>query len=241
MDVPEMHLEFDITLDKVASEAYPEFLSKEKDFFLTEFQSRFIKQRYGGNNNYRTSFEESQKRTDDLKNLVVTRFCELENVEYYEMSNMFVSRAKLDSLYEDEDLSIASGDEYFLYIKGMAQTCNDSKSCCMFHGVKQVQQDDLTKIIKDPFNKPKGHRPVIFFEDGDIFVTAGLVVPESFMVTFIRTPKAISLGYNGEPEQQCELSEHTHKEIVQGAVEIALENIESRRIETQLMNVNQSE
>ena len=31
----------------------------------------------------------------------------------------------------------------------------------------------------------------------------------------------------------CELSEHTHKEIVQLAVNIAIENIESKRLQTQ--------
>lgn len=238
MNVDRMHLEFDITVDKLSSETYQEIYPQEKDYYLNEAQSRFLKVRYGGNNLYRTSFEQSQKRTDDLKNLVVSRYAITAPVDYYPFH---ASRVNLDMLYKDEDLEIESADIYTFYIKSMVRTCNSDQTCCKYHGVKQVQQDDITKILKDPFNKPTNYNPILFFEDGDVFVSAGDTYPDSVFITFIRKPLDISLGYGEDPEQQCELSEHTHKEIVQMAAKICIENIESQRIQTQQLNINESE
>jgi hypothetical protein len=51
----------------------------------------------------------------------------------------------------------------------------------------------------------------------------------------------MSLGTYGIPLSQCELSEHTHKEIIQMAVGIALENLESPRQQTQVTNLQNIE
>jgi len=231
MVVQEMHDEFKITLDKVDSQAYPEFLDGEIDFFLNEAQIRLIKTRYGKNNLYRAGFEELQKRTDDLKGVVVSKFCEVSLVQHYNIIGDIVYRADLNSLFEDLELSQPSSSEYMLFVKGAAYTCKSN--CCAWHKVKLVQQDDITTVAGDPFNKPAPERPIIFFEDGDIFVWAGKgTTINGFLVTFIKNPLKINLGTYGGLQQNCELSEHMHKEIVQLAVRIALENIEAPRQQT---------
>ena len=244
MTVQEMHNEFKITLDKVDSQAYPEFLDGEVDFYLNEAMDRFIKTRYGRNNMYRVGFEEIQKRTDDLKALVVSRFTEMTFVPEYIATGKNVFRANVDILFNDEARTIASQDEYMLYIKATAHTClTDQEDCCDWHEVNLVQQDDLASVVSDPFNKPKPGRPVIFFEDTDVFVWTGAnAIVDNFLVTFIRKPLDVNLGTYSGPVQDCELSEYTHKEIVQMAVRIALENIESPRQQTQeILNVRNVE
>ena len=75
----------------------------------------------------------------------------------------------------------------------------------------------------------------MIFEDGDIFVwtEAGASI-ENFLVTFLKRPAQLHKGtYGTMTPVQCELGEYTHKEIVQMAVKIALENIESPRQQTQ--------
>ena len=244
MNVATMHRELDITLDKVDSSAYPEFLIGEKDYFLTEAQHRIVKTKYGGNNVYRTGFEQSQKRSDDIKNLVVSRFAQVSVSPHYVEVGDNIYKADLNSLFTSEDLSTVSDSEYMFYIKSAAKTCYISKAnCCGYHKVKLVQQDDISSISGDPFNKPTPERPIIFFEDGGILIWGGKdATIESFMVTFIRRPKDINLGGYDGPEQDCELSEHVHKEIVQLAARIALESIESPRQQTQEgLNVRQQE
>lgn len=232
MLIQQFHREFKIALDKVDSSAYPEFQSGEIDYYLNEAQDRFIKQRYGYNNIYRSGFEQLQKRTDDLKNLVVTRYASVSEVPHYKSAGYNVFKANISDLYNDLELESQATETYMLFIKALANTCADE--CCEWGKVKLVQQDDFSTLEKDPFNKPKLDKPIMFFEEGNIFIWAasGAVI-DNFLVTFIKRPAQMNLGtYNG-PAVQCELSEYTHKEIIQMAVGIALENIESQRQQSQ--------
>ena len=81
MTIEQLHTEFKVFFDKVDSEAYTEFLDGEIDIMLNEAILRLVKRRYGINNIYKKGFEETQKRTDDLKELVVTRFADVVNSE----------------------------------------------------------------------------------------------------------------------------------------------------------------
>lgn len=241
MTIEQFHLEFKVAFDKVDSSAYPEFESGEIDIYLNEAQDRFVKQRYGYNNIYGVGFEQIQKRTEDLKEIVKSRYTALEKVDSYEEMGMNVYKADIYDLYQDKGLTTASTDEYMFFIKALANSCSDT--CCVFSKVKLVQQDDIATIIADPFNKPKLNKPIIFFEDGSIYIwTVEGATVDGFYVTFIKRPAKMNLGTYGGTKTECELSEHTHKEIVQMAVGIALENIESPRQQTQeVLNVKKVE
>ena len=243
MTIEQFHIEFKVFFDKVDSAAYPEFLDGEIDIYLNEAQDRIIKQRYGKNNMYRSGFEEIQKRTDDLKNLVKTRFCPVTQDTSYAFVGDNVYRADLSSLFEDGSLTVASTDQYRFYLKSIAQTCEADGNCCTWSRVKLVQQDDVSSIASDPFNKPMKDRPIVFFEDGDIFVwTANPFIVGGFQVTFLKVPAQMNIGTYGQPRVDSELSEHLHKEILQEAIEIALENISSPRVKTQgPINVTKAE
>ena len=71
MTVKEMHYDLSLRLDKLDSLHYDNLLAPEKDVYLNRAQITIIKQRYGLNNSYLQGFEESQKRIEDLKTLVV--------------------------------------------------------------------------------------------------------------------------------------------------------------------------
>ena len=202
-----------------------------------------MKQRYGRNNLFKAGFEQTQKRTDDLKNLVRTRFTSLSSATMYQYISDNVYRADLESLYTDGELTAPSTDKYQFYLKSVAQTC-DAAECCTWSRVKLVQHDDISPLADDPFNKPTKGRPVIFFEDGDIFVwTSPGHSIKGFQVTFIAEPVHMHLGtYDSLVDVECELSSHLHKEILQNAINIALENLASPRIQTQgPVNVQQTE
>lgn len=241
MTIQEMHLEFKISLDKVDSQAYPEFLDGEIDYYLNEAQDRIVKQRYGTNNIYRKGFEESQKRTDDLKNLIRSKFCSITQSTAYTSLGFNVYEANLSVLYNDKAKTVLSTDEYLFYLKSMAEACVGS--CCATNKVRLIQQDDLTEIAADPFNRPTPKDQIVFFENGNLMIwTDDTSVVQNLFVTFLKIPVKMDLGTYGGTETDCELSEHMHKEVVQMAVGIALENIESQRTESQqVINVNKVE
>lgn len=70
MTVSEMHIAFDLLLDKTNSLQYPSFLPEEKDFWLNMALRKFIKTRYSGLNVKQEGFEQSQKRIDDLRTII---------------------------------------------------------------------------------------------------------------------------------------------------------------------------
>ena len=244
MTVAEMHREFKISYDIIDSSAYPELLDAEIDFYLNEAMNRFIKKRYDKNNLYRKGFEEMQKRTEDLKALVVSRFADVVAVPSYTSIGDLVYRADVSALFDDIGHTTASTDKYMFYLKMSVDTCSDvGATCCGWNRVNLVQHDDLSTVARDPFNKPSDVYPIVFFEDQDIFIWTGkTAIARNVLITFLRTPLAISLGNYGVPLQVCELSDHTHKEIVQMAVQITIENLQSPRVQTnEAVNVDNIE
>jgi hypothetical protein len=243
MTIEEFHREFKVFFDKADSSAYPEFLDGEIDIYLNEAQERIIKQRYGKNNVYRSGFEEIQKRTEDLKELVVTKFASLSINPAYQDIDDNVYEADLSNLFDEALLVTPAEEEYMFYLKASARTCKSDVTCCQWSKVKLVQHDDIGGITDDPFNKPKKGRPIIFFENGNIMIwTAPTLVVEGFQVTFLKRARLLNIGTYGNPVSECELSEHLHKELLQEAIQVALENIGSPRVQTQgPLNVQTSE
>ena len=71
MNVAEMHRRVNMLLDKINSMQADTLLAEEIDAALNMAQEQFIKNRYNRANKYARGFEESQKRIDDLSNLIL--------------------------------------------------------------------------------------------------------------------------------------------------------------------------
>jgi len=220
MLIDRFHIEFQLSLDKRDNSAVPELEPEVMDYFLNEAQDRFIKLRYGKNNIYKSGFEEIQKRTDDLKALVRTEIIPTTAVAYE------------DGIYRLDIDALPSGDLYMFYLRCRAEV--EKENCAgKYVDVNLVQQDKLNRALVDPFNRPSYGHPILYFEDRDIFIATDNTysVPNA-KLTYLKRPAQMNVGTYGQPRVECELSEYTHKEIVQLAVDIALENIESQRVQT---------
>jgi hypothetical protein len=238
MTAAETIIQIKVFLDKIDSQAYPEILQEELDLYVNEMIQRFVKTRYNENNLYKKGFEESQKRTDDLRTLVVTRFSQITEQQVYSSQGMHTFQADLETLFDDVNHQIPSTDVYMFFLKANVNRCKNG--CCSWQRSKQVQQDDLLSITADPFNRPV-NIPVTFFENGNLNVwVPDEVEVDNVAVTFIRRP-AIFNSLDTVPVD-IDLPEHTHTEIVQGVVGIILENIESQRQQSQqVLQVNKEE
>ena len=226
MNIARFHIEYQLTVDKRDSSAVPELEAEVIDYFLNEAQERYIKSRYESLNVYKAGFEAIQKRTDDLRSIVKT-----------EDINTAVVAGETNTFK-----AVLSGttSPYMFYIRGRA---NMVKTGCAnkTQGVNLVRHDSLDRILLDPFNKPNYGNVVAYFEDSDFFViTDGTFTVPSVKITFLKRPNLMNVGSYGGAVVDCELPEHTHKEIVQYAADITFENIESKRLETvkrQLLNI----
>lgn len=185
---------------------------------MNTYQDEFIKQRYGVTNNKRQSFEQSQKRIDDLKNLVINIILAPQpnnqdnidvNAQFVELpvDYWFTVQERVDITYKD-----CHGND-------VTEKAN----------VRAITHDNFNEVINDPFNKPNNKKVLRLMAQGFTeLIHAPNVTIDFYNLRYIKKPRRVSLTGN----VTFELSEHTHEEIVNGAVSLALESIESMRIKT---------
>lgn len=229
MTIAEFHTEFKTRVDKIDALLLPNLLTSEIDLLLNQAQDRFVKQRYGKNNVKRESFEETQKRIDDLK--AITRNVIIAPSAYSASTNIdanarffilpldywFIIQERAEVTYED-----CHGDDVTELVE-----------------VRPTEHNEFTKVIKDPFKKPSTAKVLRLMENGMVeLVFDPDVTLVSYRLRYIKAP--VRMSYTGSVT--CELSSHTHSEIVDLAVSIALEYVESKRtpgFNTNSLNTNE--
>lgn len=289
MTVAEMHIAVKMGLDKSEALSLPAFQTEEIDFWLNEAVERFIKTRYSGNNTpFAKGFEQSQKRVDDLRTLILeTRISPIAASAIYDKPNSFI--------VESADFP----SNYFLFL-------NDEVSITFTHsgtgtsvtlrtGVTECTSDSYLTKVSDPYGEHILHmntaRPLrLFSEKGVELITDGNYAVPYYYMRYIRKPNVINLittttvpsgsiavgktylvvgnnivynsitytpgntfiGITGVTTftgtgtinllaSNCDLPEHTHREIVDMTVNKLLENIESPRYQTHTNELNKIE
>lgn len=101
MTIQEMHIAVNLGVQKIASFQADNLLPQEIDHELNNAMNRLIKQRYlPMGNKYQKGFEQSQKRIDDLRNLVVTSKIQSYYLgESVENGEFFIERTRLPQDY----------------------------------------------------------------------------------------------------------------------------------------------
>jgi hypothetical protein len=220
MTVDEMHIAFNLGLQRMNANAYDTFLNEEIDFFLNRAQDRFIKERTNVKSDpRRDGFEGSQKRLDDIRVLVQQNFNE-------------TFPAQEGAQWIQGDLPV----NYIHLVTVQADVhynrCGDvtTSDPSMMVPVRVVDNAEVYTMNRNPFAKSNIDSPMAtvsrddlkVYQDGKSFILKGITLD------YIRKPRVIDLSLN----QDCELAEHTHQEIVDIAVKNVLEAIESPRYQT---------
>jgi hypothetical protein len=241
MTVDEMHIEFKVGLDKTDSLNYPNFEPDEIDLWLNRAQDKFVKQRYG-HDMKGENFEETQKRTDDLREVVT-------DATLPPTAGDFGSKPNSTTFILPDDVEVLAGGKYWFAINEECEIsyidCNGS-SVTERKNVKPIQHDDYNKLINDPFNKPYRSK-ILRLMKGHL---VELIGDDTFAITryflrYIKEPVRINLEILGIDDDEveivieagvdCELADHTHVEIVNLSVSMALENIGSPRYQTSMI------
>ena len=232
MTVSDMQLAIRLNLDKSTSlVGAVDFLPEELDFWLNEGQNRFIEQRLFGNNPKQQSFDQTQKRIDDLRSLVVT------------MTNLSLSSSTLGSNIKEVSLPISDATSpYMFYID--SRVYDSSNNVLQTEGI--VSYNIVNRYLEDSINKPYIRRPlVVFYHTGTgdkigFIYSSTEFVPTKCDITYIKKPKVLTSNIPTTYQTNtCELPEHTHREIVSIVTNLLIENIESPRIQT-FSQINES-
>lgn len=245
MTIQEAHRQFRFILDKADGANYPNFRPEEIDLLLNIAQDRYVKQRYGANNPKRSGVEQDQKRTEDLKALiqeaaVLAGSRRSNNINYgsYLISlttdHWFTIYERAIISYEgcNETLSATVSGTYLDLVPGPVFTrggAGYAETTGKYAKVIPTSHLEINNVLDDEFNKPDKNTVlrVEFNNKVELYVDP-VATLKYYLYRYIKKPVRVSLTGN----TTFELSDHTHSEIVDEAVKIALENIEAKRTGT---------
>jgi hypothetical protein len=236
MNIREMHYAFKMALNKLDSQQNINLRVPQIDVLLNEAQMLYIKLIAEPRTRNQFGFEVGQRSIDDLKNIVV-----------------------------DDDLRpiTATGTKYevvslpddYLFFAGASIDMKKGTCVVPMERVRVIQHDD--KAEESPFDRSDFEWREVnirFFEDGIKVFNDGTFSIDTFTLDYIREPLYMhnAQDFNGATYtrldgtvlitfQDCELSAHTHQEIVDLAVLIAAGNIEIPGISLKEKKVNLSQ
>jgi hypothetical protein len=225
MDIATMHIAVKQELDKTSALELPAFEPEEIDFWLNNAIRKFVKTRYSGVNIKGQSFEQTQKRTDDLRTLVKFAYITSMAGGSYPNSSAFT-------------LPSSTGYEYWFALNEEVtiRTANGDKRV----GVTEITQDEYTRKLEDPFSEHLLHydtaKPLRLFmgTTGVTLIPATGYSIVGYHLTYLKKPATVQVTATAV---DCDLPEHTHDEIVKMAANMMLENIEQPRYNTHMSEV----
>lgn len=245
MTVQDMHYDFKMKLNKLDSQQLRNFLIPEIDWLLNEAQELFVKWVAEPRIPNGLGLETNQRNTDDIRML------------------MKVQRERIRDAEDDKrEWVVGLPDDYWHHVSGellLASRKCGSIGC----SVRIRQHDDETKI--SPFDRSS----ILWREVNGRFLGDSLYIekPEDYAkedykedenrvaFTYLRKPRWISFaggfaqgaGYKmpgGElvsGNHNCELPDHTHREIVDIAVMLASGQMQSKGIQFNLAKLNMNQ
>lgn len=228
MNLTEFSNEFDILYNSIASMDAPALDEYEKSVFLTKAQLELVKEHNGPLNKYGDSFEGSDKRRADMRELI-THY-EIEPVE--SISNQQTLMGKSYTAEIPDDCFLIKYEAAYYY-----DSANDSQ--CKID-IIPLKYDEVHDAVRNPFRRPdinNGFRLDVQSNEltGKKSVELLLEVePSMYQMRYVKYPSPIVLvdlgGVSNEPlsidgldgKQECKLDEEFHREILDRAVQLAL-------------------
>ena len=220
-----MHIEVKLRLDKSAALELPAYEPEEIDLWLNNAIETYVKTRYSGTNPKNQSFEETQKRIDDLRTLV----------ESVTVSSVSGTASDYPNGYR-WDLP-ASG--YWFTLSEEANIVVGSTETRV--GVTECTIDEYRQKVDDPYSEHKLHyntaKPLRIFNNNSVeLISDGNYTVDDYHLTYLKAPEVGDISGT-----DCDLPEHTHNEVVKVAVNMMLENIEQPRYRTHSVEVGTME
>ncbi len=221
----DLHIAFKIEMDKNAqSVAYggcPAFLPEEVDYWINKAYYDVITTKFSGLNVTKTGFEGSVKRTSDLERLVRT-----------DKSLQIALQPGTNQLMFTNLLNRNPNNKGRLFfIQAVLHFKRDGKPTTAT--IDLVNHENAKKFTQTYNNVPWIPNPVATIEDNSLLVYIDPILMAgdfTIDITYIKHPTLI----NELPSDTglTEVPETVQNEIVNKAVQLALDNIESQRIQT---------
>ena len=239
MTIAQQHTEIKFGVDKEDSFANANFLPEDIDIEINNQIEKFIAQRAYGTNPRGEGIEETQKRIDDLRNLVTnTNITTFTNGVNNKPNGYFIT-TPTDYLHAiEEECTITY------------PSCNTNVMVSKRVPVISVTHDRYNKIIRDPFNKPDTSKVIRLSyglsgtnEQFELVVDSSVTI-NTYHLRYLKRPDAVRYGTTytvPTTDVDCNLSPHTHKEINRMTITALLANIASPQFNISKQQENEIE
>lgn len=225
MTVSELHTAFRLELDKTNSLSTTSFEPEEIDYWLNKAYLALVNQKMFGTNPRGEGFDMSQKREDDLRLLI----------------NTAITPVVLSSTSNDFSVQISTNFPNYLYFISSFTTFNNQTKVVNYN----ISHLDKDKFIETCVNIPWIKNPAVYIHSDYITVfydkyeaTISGIIPTFLTSLYLRKPETLTIvSANHVPL----IAEHVHPEIASLAAFMAIENIESPRVQTNPLILNKLE
>lgn len=222
-----MFIGFRMEIDKSTHLVNPHFEDEEIDWWLNQAVEKFVKTRYSGLNSKGESFEQTQKRIDDLRTLIVEEsIVPIAGTADVHKTNSYVA-------------TLPTPATIYMFALGEEVTVTNLLDVLIGKfGITQCTVDTYRDMIDNPFSEHILHynecKPLrLFYGNVVELVTDGNYKVTKYHIRYLKQPAVI----DGTGPVNCDLPVHTHSEIVKLAANMVLENIEQPRYQTHTAEV----
>lgn len=192
----------------------------EKSVFLTRAQDELIISLYSGKNPYNEGFEITEEIRRYLSSLVTT-------AEQSELTELLPVKVHKDSHF----FSLPDDLWFITYEAIKTPAFEDTCMSSTFVEVQPVTQDELHRIIKNPFRGPNKRRAIrLDISGGIVEIITPLTKIANYTVRYIKEPSPIIVDNLLEDIDikeknvitECTLHPALHKAILDRAVQLAI-------------------
>ena len=193
------------------------FNEYEKSVFLTKAQDELIVSFYSGKNSYNEGFENTEEIRRYLSSLIETK--ELDE----DKTSTLAKLTDQSHIYKLED------DTWFITYEAIKITSEDPCLNGKSIEVVPITQDDLHKLLKNPFKGPNNRR-ALRLDLANNSVEIIYPLEGKYLVRYLKQTSPIivdtldeSLDIKGKHEvTECKLHEALHRTILDRAVQLAV-------------------
>ena len=248
MTIYELHLGFLDRLDKINNSTTPELTVYQIDRYLNLGVERFIKQKYSGLNTRRLGYEEGRKRFLDVNGVVVSKY-----LEEYKEGNFKTKDIK--SIYFELPKDYWWSLSEIVFFKRFIdnEECEVEKKD-IYIPINIERHLEFEELIKSPFHKPSRYQCFRLIKSRKLYNTDNEVIelyynklyePSKLFIIYVRQFDKIAYNtnykINSNDDMDWKIKEfwlplETHQEIIDSAVECALENLQEPRYSS-FMNI----
>jgi hypothetical protein len=210
-------------------------------YWLNKAQERLVKERFNGKRQG-VGFEQSFDLIADLQNLIESGYSQ--TTKYAPELNrdlFFADKVNLPSNYlyliNQRCVTYSKYPAIVWTLNAVSERREPEVSAKLYsRGGNFTQLSDIDKVLDDPFNTTSATSTITTISGNNIVCyTDKTFVVKDVIIDYIRVPKKLSLTLNDSiTTTTSELPEHLHKEVIELAVDLFLQNTRNLKQRLQL-------